>query len=446
MTREPLLSIFSAALKAADPYGAVLKTLRIDGDTLVCGDKEYGFDDIVVVGAGKATASMAAAVEETLAERIGRGMVIVKHGHTRGLTRINEIEASHPLPDASGARGTADLLDMLDGADAGTLVICLISGGASALLVAPAEGITLEEKRLTTDLLLRAGADIYELNAVRKHLSRVKGGRLAKAAYPARLLTLIISDVVGDRLDTIASGPTVPDPTTYADAMKVIEKYSLRDRLPENVMRVLTEGLEGKRPETPKGTEVFFEGTENLIVGNLEGALGAAGRKAEDLGFDTRLLSPPLEGEAVDAARYLARTALKAGATSGAPGEMPVCLLSGGETIVKVTGTGRGGRNQELALAFAIEIDGATGITMLSAGTDGTDGPTDAAGAIVDGATMAEAARLGIHAREYLKNNDSYGFFEKLDKKSGGKHHLKTGPTGTNVMDMQIIIVEGGSA
>ncbi len=334
---------------------------------------------------------------------------------------------------------------MLNNADEGTLVICLISGGASALLVAPVEGITLEEKRLATGLLLRAGADIYELNTVRKHLSRVKGGKLAKAAYPARLLTLIISDVVGDRLDTIASGPTVPDPTTYTDAMKVVEKYSLRDRLPENVMRVLTEGLAGKRPETPKGTEVFFEGTENLIVGSLEGALKAAERKAEDLALDTRLRSAAVEGEAVDAAACLARTALKARTALGQE-DRPICLLSGGETTVKVTGTGKGGRNQELALAFAIEIAGAMGITMLSAGTDGTDGPTDATGAIVDGGTVAEAERLGIRAREYLKNNDSYGFFERLDSGGAKKHHLKTGPTGTNVMDMQIIIIERGSA
>jgi hydroxypyruvate reductase len=445
---EELLKIFSAAIEAADPKRALLNTLRLEANTLIYGDLELdlkAFDELLVVGAGKATAPMAEAAEEILGERITNGIIIVKEGHTGNLLKITQVEASHPLPNSAGVEATARILGMLENAGEKTLVICLISGGASALLVAPAYGLTLDDKRASTEMLLRAGADITELNTVRKHLSGVKGGRLAEAAHPARLLTLIVSDVIGDPLETIASGPTVADPTTFCDALLVVDKYKLKDRLPEEVMRVLSEGLIGELPESPKPGSREFGNAQNLIIAKLNLSLGGALWKAETLGYRAKLLTSTLAGEAIEGAQYLARKAFETQEALG-PGDGAVCLLSGGETTVTVTGTGTGGRNQELALAFAIEIAGSKGITMLSAGTDGTDGPTDAAGASVDGQTVTEAYKLGLDAGEFLKENDSYAFFDRLDEGSGSKHHIKTGPTGTNVGDIQIIIVEGPPA
>ena len=447
MTDE-VQKIFSAALEAADPKKALLNALRLEGDTLIYGGLKLGlknFDELLVVGAGKATAGMAEGAEEILGERITDGLIIVKDGHTGKLKRIIQKEASHPLPNQAGVEATTKLLEMLNDADEKTLVICLISGGASALLAAPADGLTLANLQNTTELLLRAGADITELNTLRKHLSKVKGGRLAGAAHPARLLTFIVSDVIGDPLETIASGPTVADPTTFNEALAVVDKYGLKEQLPEAVMRVLTEGLIGKRPESPKPGARELGAVENMIIAKLDLSLEAALKKAEGLGLSARIVTSTLDGEAIDGAKRLARTALEAQAAM-AHGDRPLCLISGGETTVRVTGAGTGGRNQELALVFAIEIAGTKGITLLSAGTDGTDGPTDAAGAVVDGATVTEAYKLGLDAGESLKDNDSYAFFDKLDEESGSRHHLKTGPTGTNVMDIQIIIVEGPSA
>ncbi len=445
---EELKKIFSAAVEAADPKGALLKTLSLEGDTLICNDKRLdlkAFSEVIVVGAGKATAGMAEAAEEILGERITSGLIIVKDGHTGNLKRIGQAEASHPLPNAAGVAATGELLKMLEGAGKEGLVICLISGGASALLVAPADGLTLSSLQKATDLLLRAGADITELNTVRKHLSKVKGGRLAKAAYPAKLITFIVSDVIGDPLETIASGPTVGDPTTFCDALLVVDKYGLKEQLPEEVMHVLSAGLTGEAPESPKPGEGILTPVENIIIAKLNLSLGGAMGKAETLGYRTELLSSTIDAKAVEAAKYLADKATETQAALE-PGAEPVCLLSGGETTVTVTGTGTGGGNQELALAFAIEIAGAKGITLLSAGTDGTDGPTDATGAAVDGATVTNAYKLGLDATEFLKDNNSYAFFDSLDRGSEAAHHLKTGPTGTNVGDIQIIIIEGPDA
>jgi hydroxypyruvate reductase len=444
-----LVEIFASALKAADPREAVGKALKIDGGRLCCtggeggGGGEYDLDSfsrVLVVGAGKGTAPMAEAAEEILGDRIDDGVIIVKYGHTRPLKRIRQFEASHPLPDELGVAATGELLKMLEGTDESTLVVCMLSGGASALLVCPPEGVSLTEVRSATGLLLSSGADINELNTVRKHLSRVKGGRLAEAAHPATLLTLIISDVIGDRLDTIGSGPTVPDSTTFADAVGVLKRYSLKEKVPESVRRVLMGGASGRLPDTPKGAEPFFKKTFNVIAASNREALSKAGEKARALGFSTKTLTSSLDGTARDAARRLADTARKTLA-SLKPGDMPVCLLSGGETTVVVTGPGRGGRNQELALAFALEIEGFSGIRLLSAGTDGTDGPTDAAGAVVSGQTAATARALGVDPVKHLDENDSYGFFSVLDELTGEKTHLKTGPTGTNVMDIQIITI-----
>lgn len=438
------MEIFHAALAAVDPYIAVIKAFRVENNVLTAGGSAYDlnvFDRIVVVGAGKATASMAAAVEDVLGDKIGHGIVIVKYGHTGKCRTTEQLEAAHPIPDEAGVQGTQRILELVRRADEKTLVICLLSGGGSSLLVAPLPGATLEDKQRTTELLLRAGATIDELNAVRKHLSAVKGGRLARIAHPATVLTLILSDVIGDRLDVIASGPTASDSSTFSDAAQVIERYRLKAALPPEVTAFLERGLAGQEPETVKSGDACFLRTRNVIVGSSAQALAAAREKAAALGWRPEVVTAELQGEARNAARLLARKALQT-RDELKPGERR-CLLYGGETTVTVMGNGKGGRNQELALAFAVEIAGVNGITLLSAGTDGTDGPTDAAGAVVDGSVVNKARELGIHPEAYLGNNDSYTFFQRLDAHNGEKHHVMTGPTGTNVMDIQIILIEG---
>jgi glycerate 2-kinase len=440
--REVLSGIFDAALAAADPCQAVLNAVRVDGDSLLAGGARYdlaSFERIVVVGAGKATARMAQAAETLLGSRISAGLIVVKDGHTGPLKIIEQVEASHPVPNQAGIAGTQRLLQLVRDADEKTLVLCLLSGGASALLVAPVDHLTLQDKQHTTQLLLNAGASINELNAVRKHLSAVKGGGLARAAYPAQLLTLIVSDVIGDPLDVIGSGPTSADVSTYAEAAAVIEKYGLQQRLPPRVAEHLRRGRAGQQPETVKAGDPCLATTRNVIVAGIRQALAAAEIKAEQLGFATVMISAELQGEARDAAAFLAQSARGELGTMQA-GERR-CLLSGGETTVTVRGNGMGGRNQELALAFALETEGWDGVSLLSAGTDGSDGPNDAAGAVVDGTTAARARSLDIDPAAYLGNNDSYTFFRELDAAAGTHSHFKTGPTGTNVMDIQILLL-----
>ena len=443
MNNHTLIDIYNAAIDAVDPYDAVMKAMRVEENRVHAAGGTYDlgvFSRILVVGAGKATARMALAIEDLLGDRISGGLIIVKEGHTAPLRIIEQVEASHPIPDESGVRGTMRMMDLVKSANEQTLVLCLFSGGASALLVAPVEGLTLRDKQEVTTLLLKAGASIDELNAVRKHLSGVKGGRFAKAACPAQIVTLVLSDVIGDRLDVIASGPTSQDMTTYADAMAVIDKYGLKKSIPSRVTAFLERGLSGHEPETVKSGDACLHKTRNVIIGEIMSALAAAKDRARQLGIASDILTSELQGEAKDAARFLARAAHKT-LDELKPDER-LCLLSGGETTVTVRGTGKGGRNQELALAFAIETAGTPGVTLLSAGTDGTDGPTDAAGAIVDGSTAQRARELGVHPESYLGNNDSYTFFSKLDALDHEQHLLVTGPTGTNVMDIQIILIE----
>jgi glycerate 2-kinase len=340
------------------------------------------------------------------------------------------------LPDENGLRATREVVQLLKSVDDRTLVLCLISGGGSALLVSPYDGITLEEKQKTTDLLLRAGADIFELNTVRKHISDVKGGRLAQTAYLAGILSLILSDVINDRLDVIASGPTAPDKTTYFDAVKTIEKYRLEEEIPENVMDLLNRGVQGLIPETPKEDNPVLQQVHHTIIGSNKMAINAAKKEAEALGYKATILSTKIQGEARNAARYLAKKAIETLHATQIADHEKLCLISGGETTVSVRGIGTGGRNMETALVFAREIEGMSGITFLSAGTDGTDGPTDAAGAIVDGQTVVKARRMGINPERDLENNDSYHFFKSIDEL------FITGPTGTNVMDLQIILLD----
>jgi glycerate 2-kinase len=445
--QQDLVRIFHAALDAVDPYTAVLNAIRLEQNTLHAAGASYAlaaFERIVVVGAGKSAPRMALAVEQLLGNRISDGLVITKYGHALVPGGIRQLEAAHPVPDAAGMAATQQLLQLVQDADERTLVICLLSGGASALLVAPAADVTLEDKQQVTSLLLRAGASINELNAVRKHLSAVKGGRLAQAAYPARLLTLILSDVIGDRLDVIASGPTAADDSSYADALAVLGKYGVREQVPPRVLQHLQRGLHGLVQETVKNDATCLASTHNAIIGGIRQALSAAADQARALGYATEIIGSELQGEAREAARMLAQRA-RAALDVLTPGER-LCLVSGGETTVTVHGAGHGGRNQELALAFALEMEGRAGVSLLSAGTDGSDGPTDAAGAVVDGSTAAQARRLGINPAGFLNNNDSYAFFSQLDALAGSASHLITGPTGTNVMDIQLLLLHGGEA
>src|SRR5512143_1181782 len=448
MKRAELIDIYQSAIRAADPYHAVRGHLSLTGDILSVASAEYdlkSFRRIIVVGAGKGTAPMARAVEDILNDRINEGIIIVKYGHTGLLRKIVQREAAHPLPDEAGLRATSEIRELLKEAGEETFVICLLSGGASSLFVAPADGITLNDKRVVTDLLLSSGADIHELNSVRKHISAIKGGRLAEIAYPATIVTMILSDVIGNKLDVIASGPTVPDSSSFRDALDVIHKYSLEEKIPSGVFSLLHLGVSGVLPDTPKSGAVFFQQVRNIVVGSIQQSVEAARGRAAELGFEPHLLTSELQGEAHDAALFLASKSIEI-RSAMQTGDSPRCLLAGGETTVTVKGTGKGGRNQELALAFAIEIAGIPGISMLSAGTDGTDGPTDAAGAVVDGTTATKAQERGMEPMEYLANNDSYRFFQKFDALTGGKAHLMTGPTGTNVMDLQLMLVEKPSA
>lgn len=440
MPAEPLKQIYAAALAAADPYQSVLHAMQREDDRLQLDGASYdlaSYQRIVVVGAGKATARMALAVETLLGERVTAGLIVVKEGHTVPLRMIEQVEAGHPLPNQAGVAATQRILQMVRRADAATLVICLFSGGASALLVAPVAGVTLQDKQEVTELLLHAGAAIAELNAVRKHLSAVKGGRLARAAQGAQVVSLILSDVIGDKLEVIASGPTAPDSSTFAEAWSVIEKRGLREKIPLRVMACLKRGIAGEEPETEKNLP---GNVHNVIVASISQALDAAQDKAQQLGYTVSVLSAKMHGEAREVAHLLAQTA-RATLAEMEAGEQ-CCVLSGGETTVTVRGGGKGGRNQELALAFALETEGLAGASLLSSGTDGSDGPTDAAGAVVDDSTATQARQLGLLPEQYLAGNDSYTFFQKLDAGSGMHSHLITGPTGTNVMDVQIMLLE----
>ncbi|MEE8111051.1 MAG: glycerate kinase [bacterium] len=435
--RKDAEEMFQAALHAVDPYEAVLRNLRLDGDVLDVGDEELACPArVFVVGFGKAAAPMAQALEETLGDRLVGGSITVKEGHALSLQRIRVIEAAHPIPDARGLEGAKEIVRILEPLTEDDFVFCVISGGGSALLPLPVDGVSLEEKGAATQVLMDAGATIHEMNAVRKHLSRVKGGQLARLAHPATLLSLVLSDVVGDDPDTIASGPTVPDGTTFASALEVIDRRGIRDRLPGSVVGHLEAGTAGGAPETPKAGDSVFERTHYSLVGNNRMALRAAAETAERKGYRTLILSSCIEGETREVARVHAALADEVRA-SGNPVASPACILSGGETTVTVRGGGKGGRNQEFALAAGIHMAGLPDVLLLSAGTDGTDGPTDAAGAVVDGTTAERAEALGLNPAAALDENDAYAFFQKL-----GDLFI-TGPTRTNVMDVRILLAAG---
>jgi hydroxypyruvate reductase len=420
--RRQALTIFQAALQAADPEKAVARHLA----SLNC----ERYRAIYVIGAGKAGAAMARSAERVLNHRIAGGLLNVKYGHAAPLRRIALAECGHPVPDQHGVEGARRIAQFARCAGPGDLVVCLISGGASALMPLPAEPVTLKEKQETTRLLLACGANIHEINAVRKHLSSIKGGQLARLAYPARVLSLLLSDVVGDDLDVIGSGPTAPDNSTFATARGILQQYAIWRRVPRTVRQRIEQGVRGRIPETPKPGDAIFAHVRNLIAGSNRLAVDAAARQARELGFRTLVLSTRIEGETREIARMHAAIAREI-ADAGRPVKPPACIITGGETTVTLHGNGLGGRNQEFVLAAAIDIAGLRNVCILSAGTDGTDGPTDAAGAVADGRTLARGPR----AAEFLARNDSYHYFEAL------RDLVVTGPTQTNVADVRIALV-----
>ncbi len=436
-------TIFAEAVAAVDPFRRLQESVQIEGDHLKVKADEGGekvfdlhaFKRILVIGTGKASASMAQAIENILGERVTQGVITTKYGHGLPLKRIEVNEAGHPIPDQKGIEGSKKIQRLLKDSGPEDLVIFLLSGGGSALLPFPAEGITLEEKQEATQRLLDCGADIREVNNVRKHISRIKGGWLAKWAYPSTTLGFILSDVVGDPLEVIASGLTVPDPSTFEDAWKVLEKYDLVNEIAPSIQKHLLSGKEGKSEETPKPGDAAFERIHHVLIGSNSIALRAAAKKASSLGFNTLILTSSLVGKAREAARLHAAIAREIIST-GNPVRKPACIISGGETTVMIKGRGLGGRNQEFALAAALDIAGIEKVVLLSGGTDGTDGPTDAAGAIADHTTVKRAQSLGLHPEAHLKNNNAYPFFKGLGDL------LMTGPTHTNVMDVQVLLVE----
>jgi glycerate 2-kinase len=425
--RALALNSLEFALNAVDPKGIMKSRLLL---------KNFfdlkKFKDVYVIGGGKASGSMAEALEQVLGGRITEGLVNVPHG-TKPKTKIIELHgASHPTPDDAGVEGTRRMLEIAELAKEEDLIICLISGGGSSLMPLPRGEVSIADKREITDALLKCGATINEINTVRKHISDFKGGWFAKKAYPATILNLILSDVVGDPLDFIASGPTVPDSTTFSDAIKVLNKYGLWNRTSQSIRKVLSDGDKGLIPDTPKANDEAFKKVFNILVGNNRVASLAACRHLKSEGLGTVLLTTTLEGEARHVGVVLAAIAREV-CVSGNPVPKPAGMIAGGETTVTVTGKGSGGRNQEIALAAAEKVKGLDGVVVASLSTDGVDGPTDAAGAIVDGKTVARAAKTGLAPEEYLAENDSYHFFSKLDDL------IFTGPTGTNVNDISVI-------
>ena len=434
--REAARRILDAALAAADARAAVLLALSVDGGALTIMERERidlaSIERVWIIAAGKAAVPMARGAMEVLGARVAGGTVATKDGHGGEIPGVDVWEAAHPGPDTRGLAAATEALRVARGAGPRDLVLCLLSGGASALWPCPPAGVALSDVRALTSRLLRAGATIREMNTVRKHLSRIAGGGLAAAAHPARVVTLAVSDVVGSRLDVIASGPTVPDPTTYADALEVLLEHEITE--PSTASLHLQAGAAGEAPETPKpGDPRLDRASAHVIASNydaLDGAIEEAGR----MDFTGLVEGYDLEGEAREVARAIARVAVERQAEL-APGDPPMALLLGGETTVTVRGRGRGGRNQELALALAIELEGRDGIVAATLGTDGTDGPTDAAGGMVDGGTVARGSAAGLDARDALDRNDSHPYLRATGDL------LITGPTGTNVGDVVLLLV-----
>ena len=434
--------ILSAALCAVDPYECVYRNIALlNGDQFTISGKLYSLDEydhIYLIGTGKAVQPMAGAVMDKLSSRISGGILIGKHDDAAfSMNMPQEISftlGSHPVPSLSSIQSTIQLTAFLRKVTRKDLVICLISGGGSALMTLPYDPLTLEDVQATTKTLLFSGATINEVNVVRKHLDQVKGGGLARMAAPATLITLVLSDVIGDDLDAIASGPTVADHSTYGDAMDIIKKYKLEKSLPQMVIEHLHKGVKGLVPETVKEQDACLAKTCTAIVGSLAQAAEAAQRKASEDGFQTRILTASLKGEAREVGKQLGMQ-LRQMAAVHLPSSRPMCLIAGGETTVTIKGSGKGGRNQELALSAAREIQGVGNCLFVSLATDGEDGPTDAAGGAVDGSTIQKGNHAGMDAGEFLDRNDAYRYLDAADAL------IRTGPTGTNVNDLMLMFV-----
>ncbi|MET0516279.1 MAG: glycerate kinase [Nitrospiraceae bacterium] len=427
--------LFKAGLRAVDPRTSILQQVTIRNNRLVVGGTRYPLAEyrrIVAVGAGKASARMAQALEHVLGHRLETGLVVTKYGHATPTRSIHVMEAGHPVPDRAGLQAAQHLQALVRGLTRHDLVIVLLSGGASSLLPAPAPGLSLEDKQKTTQLLLKSGATIHEINAVRKHLSTLKGGQLA-ALTQARVLTLILSDVIGNDLGTIGSGPTAPDETTFRDAWTIVQKYRLGRSLPIAVRRHVQQGLRRKARETPGSGSAIFKRVQHHLLGNNEAAVETAARTAVHEGLRTMVITSTLTGEAREVAKVFGALAREL-VSKERPLRRPCCLVAGGELTVTVRGGGRGGRAQEFALAAALEIQGLRDVWIAGFATDGSDGPTNVAGAIADGETVTRARRKGLQPERVLLENNAYHLFGK----AGG--HIVTGPTGTNVNDLYLLL------
>ncbi len=436
--RKEALEIFHSALKIVNPERLILNNLSLKGTTLWIKNHPYDLDKInklYILGIGKASAKMAKAVESLLGDHISAGVVITKYEYGESLDIIKVIEAAHPLPDAAGLSGSKKIIDLAQQAGKNDLILFLISGGGSALFIQPINGISLEDKIQLTSILLASGATIYEINTIRKHISQIKGGRFAQLAYPAHLAGLVLSDVIGDDTSFIASGPITADNTTYQDCWDILDEYKIKEKIPPSILKHLEKGLKKEIDETPKKGDTIFNQIIEIIIGNNRLALNQAKKEAELQGYNTLILSSLMSGEAKELA-YFQSAIAKEILASNNPIRPPACIISGGETTVTLKGNGKGGRNQELTLASAIEISTQENIVAFCAGTDGTDGPTDAAGAVADSFTIQRALKKGIDAHKYAENNDSYHFFQQLDDL------IITGPTYTNVMDLYIFLVD----
>lgn len=436
-----LAEIMAAALAAVDPGAAVRRTIRASGDAIMVGEQRYELGAqgrVIVVGAGKAGTPMVEAAYAMLGSRIATGLVVVKEGHlgaTGGqVGPITLLEASHPVPDERGVRGAERLMDLLDDVRQDDLVLVLLSGGGSALLTLPADGLSLADLQGLTSALLRCGATIGEINTLRKHCSRIAGGQLAYRASPARVVTLAISDVIGSPLDVIASGPTVPDPTTFADAWALIQRYKLEHSIPVSIRVHLQRGLAGEIPETPKAGAPLWDRVHNQVIASNVTAAEAAVAAAHERGFQAQILTTFLEGEAREVGRVAASMAREL-ALRDQPLRRPALIVAGGETTVTLHGDGLGGRNQELALGAVAALDGIPDAIIIALATDGGDGPTDAAGAVVTGTTLTRAKQHGLDPATFLQCNDAYHFFATLNDL------LQPGPTLTNVNDLLLIAV-----
>ncbi len=438
--REILLDIVEKAISSVDPKNAIQKCVQFEREVNILHIENHNFDlkklqRIFVVGGGKASGTMAEALEAILGDKITSGEVNILRGTKSSFKTkyINLNEADHPVPSIDGINGVKKMLDLVSQAKEDDLIIALISGGGSALMPAPAEEISLEEKQQITKSLLKSGSTIHEINTVRKHISNFKGGQLAKHAckHGASLISLILSDVVRDPLDSIASGPTAPDETHYQDAIEILQRYKLWDETPETIKRRLNDGLAHKTPET---TKEMPPSCHNVIIGSNFSACTAAKLRAEELGLNSIILTSSLEGEARQIGIAFAAIA-KEIHTHGHPLPKPCAIIAGGETTVTVTGTGKGGRNQEVSLGAAMKLgENVEGVAFGSIGTDGIDGPTDAAGPLIDPSTVLRAKEMGLNPQQRLENNDAYHFFQELNDL------VLTGPTGTNVMDLIIIV------